>query len=168
MAFLADELAPALEAHASTLVSGWAAELLAPLATIVGGGRWGVQVAPRPLLLGYLLAKAHAARVRGWDKDYYDLVYVLLHNREGGPAEAARLLRSSELAAAVEASRSVLVELGARFARPFDRAAGAYCARRSAGRSGQRRASASARCGGGGAGLSRGARTPAAPVAREL
>jgi hypothetical protein len=44
-------------------------------------------------LEGYLLAKAHAARQRGQDKDYYDLAYVLLHNHAGGPAQAAERLR---------------------------------------------------------------------------
>lgn len=34
---------------------------------------------------GYLLSKCVAVRTRAATKDYYDLVYVLLHNRAGGP-----------------------------------------------------------------------------------
>lgn len=79
-------------------------------------------------LAGYLLAKAHAARHRGLDKDYYDLVHVLLYNKEGGPAEAAALLSSDEWADAVAASRSALAEIGARFSSPADRAPRAYAA----------------------------------------
>lgn len=79
-------------------------------------------------LAGYLLAKAHAARHRGFDKDYYDLVHVLLYNRAGGPKEASALLRSDEWADALAASRSVLAELGARFSSPADRAPRAYAA----------------------------------------
>ena len=33
-------------------------------------------------LEGYLMAKSYAVRSRGADKDYYDLVHVLLYNRE--------------------------------------------------------------------------------------
>jgi hypothetical protein len=79
-------------------------------------------------LAGYLLAKAHAARHRGFDKDYYDLVHVLLYNKAGGPAEAAAVLRSDEWADALAASQGVLGELGARFSRPADRAPRAYAA----------------------------------------
>jgi hypothetical protein len=39
---------------------------------------------------GYVLSKAAAAFGRALDKDFYDLAFVLLHNREGGPAAAAR------------------------------------------------------------------------------
>jgi hypothetical protein len=37
-------------------------------------------------LEGYLMAKACAVRHRGLDRDFYDLVFVLLYNRAGGPA----------------------------------------------------------------------------------
>ena len=40
-------------------------------------------------LEGYLLSKCVAARTRAATKDYYDLVYVLQHNRAGGPEQAA-------------------------------------------------------------------------------
>lgn len=51
----------------------------------------GEQVTVRFATLGgYLLAKAAAAVDRCLDKDLYDLAFVLLHNREGGPTAAAR------------------------------------------------------------------------------
>jgi len=37
---------------------------------------------------GYVLAKAAAVVGRGLDKDLYDLAFVLLYNRDGGPASA--------------------------------------------------------------------------------
>lgn len=79
-------------------------------------------------LAGYLLAKAHAARHRGLDKDYYDLVHVLLYSKAGGPQEAAALLGLNEWGDALGASRSVLAEVGSRFASPSDRAPRAYAA----------------------------------------
>lgn len=39
-------------------------------------------------LQGYLLSKCVAVRTRAATKDYYDLAYVLLHNRAGGPEQA--------------------------------------------------------------------------------
>jgi hypothetical protein len=65
---------------------------------------------------GYLMAKSYAARYRGADKDYYDLVHVLLYNRAGGPAEAAALLAGGAFAEDVRAARSVFREIEARFA----------------------------------------------------
>ncbi len=35
---------------------------------------------------GYVMSKAAAVVARGTDKDYYDLVFVLIYNGEGGPA----------------------------------------------------------------------------------
>ena len=43
---------------------------------------------------GFLLAKAVALRERAAEKDYHDFVYVLLFNRLGGPAAAARAIRA--------------------------------------------------------------------------
>lgn len=43
-------------------------------------------------LEGYLLARSYAARRRGEEKDYCDLVHVLLYNRAGGPAQAGAQL----------------------------------------------------------------------------
>lgn len=66
-------------------------------------------------LCGYLLSKLVAARTRGAEKDFYDLVYVLLHNRAGGPSGAAARILDSELAAGLPGLRSTLVEIGQRF-----------------------------------------------------
>jgi hypothetical protein len=67
---------------------------------------------------GYLLSKCSAARTRGAEKDFYDLAYVLLHNRAGGPREAADGLATSSLRDAVVAMRSTLLEVGERFRVP--------------------------------------------------
>jgi len=67
-------------------------------------------------LQGYLIAKSFAVRHRGEEKDYYDLVHVLLYNRAGGPGRAARLVINGEFAADVCAARSVFGEIEARFA----------------------------------------------------
>jgi hypothetical protein len=66
-------------------------------------------------LEGYLLSKCVACRQRGADKDYYDLVFVLLYNRAGGPSGAAKQLRSGALAKDIEPLRSTLREVHARF-----------------------------------------------------
>lgn len=67
-------------------------------------------------LEGYLLSKAHAARERGEAKDYYDLVYVLLFNRLGGPVQAATALREGRFGPRLGSMQSVWRELAARFA----------------------------------------------------
>jgi hypothetical protein len=67
-------------------------------------------------LEGYLMAKSYAVRSRGADKDYYDLVHVLLYNRAGGPEQAGRLLAGGRFAEDVKAARSVFREIEARFA----------------------------------------------------
>jgi len=67
-------------------------------------------------LEGYLMAKAHAVRHRGLDRDCYDLVFVLIYNRAGGPGQAAELLRSGRFAADVRRARAVWREIEARFA----------------------------------------------------
>jgi hypothetical protein len=66
-------------------------------------------------LEGYLMAKAFAVRHRGLDRDFYDLAFVLLYNRAGGPAQAAELLGHGKFAADVSAARSVFREVEARF-----------------------------------------------------
>lgn len=66
-------------------------------------------------LAGYLLSKAAAARIRGEDKDYYDLAYVLLHNDAGGPAEAAAVINASTLNAALPGMSTTFAELRERF-----------------------------------------------------
>ncbi len=77
-------------------------------------------------LQGYLMAKSYAVRNRGEEKDYYDLVHVLLYNRAGGPEQAARLLINGEFAAEVYAARSVFGEIEARFADTFAYGAQSY------------------------------------------
>ncbi len=67
-------------------------------------------------LEGYLMAKAHAVRHRGLDRDCYDLAFVLIYNRAGGPAQAAELLRSGQFAEDVAKARTVWSEMEARFA----------------------------------------------------
>lgn len=71
-------------------------------------------------LEGYLLSKCVAARTRAATKDYYDLVYVLQHNRAGGPEQAAHRLREGSLASALEPLRATFLEVRARFARTTD------------------------------------------------
>jgi len=67
-------------------------------------------------LEGYLMAKAHAVRHRGFDRDCCDLAFVLIYNRAGGPGQAAELLRMGQFAAEVRSARPVWREIGARFA----------------------------------------------------
>jgi len=69
-------------------------------------------------LSGYLLSKLVAARERGAEKDFYDLAYVLLHNRAGGPQEAAAALVESPLRDALPGLRSVLLEVAERYRVP--------------------------------------------------
>jgi hypothetical protein len=66
-------------------------------------------------LPAYLLAKVHAARGRGLEKDWYDIAYVLLHNDDGGPAAAAQRVRDRFEAALVGPTETALVELAANF-----------------------------------------------------
>lgn len=71
-------------------------------------------------LSGYLMAKLVSSRVRGKDKDYYDLTYVLLHNSSGGPADAGQQLGGGQFAPDLEARKPLLREIKARFAGPHD------------------------------------------------
>ncbi|MHB2000799.1 MAG: hypothetical protein ACYCSI_11555 [Solirubrobacteraceae bacterium] len=66
-------------------------------------------------LEGYLLTKCVAVRHRGKDKDHYDLAFVLLHNRVGGPAAAARRLLDGKLSDRLPALRSTFLEVRERF-----------------------------------------------------
>ena len=68
-------------------------------------------------LEGYLLSKCVAARTRAATKDYYDLAYVLLHNRAGGPEQAARRLLDGKLADELPALRTTFVEIAERYGR---------------------------------------------------
>jgi hypothetical protein len=67
---------------------------------------------------GYLLSKCVAARTRGAAKDFYDLAYVLLHNRAGGPREAADAINRGGLRLAIGELRSTLLEIGERYRTP--------------------------------------------------
>ena len=62
-------------------------------------------------LEGYLWSKYVAVHTRA-TKDYYDLVYVLLHNRAGGPEPAAQRLLDGGLADALGALRTTFRENG--------------------------------------------------------
>lgn len=57
----------------------------------IGGIRYDIEVNVTGLA-GFLLAKASAAYARRQPKDWYDIAFVLLHNDEGGPVAAARLV----------------------------------------------------------------------------
>jgi hypothetical protein len=69
---------------------------------------------------GYLLSKCVAVRWRGAEKDYYDLVYVLTHNRAGGPEGAAKELVEGSLSDAVARLRSTLLEVRERYRETTD------------------------------------------------
>lgn len=66
-------------------------------------------------LEGYLLSKCVAARIRAAAKDYYDLVYVLQHNRAGGPEQAAHRLINGDFTDELEPLRTTFLEVRARF-----------------------------------------------------
>jgi hypothetical protein len=77
-------------------------------------------------LEGYLLSKCVAVRSRAAIKDYYDFAYVLLHNRAGGPEEAAARLLVGPLADELTGLRSTFVEVRERYGRPADIGAQSY------------------------------------------
>jgi hypothetical protein len=66
-------------------------------------------------LQGYLLSKCVALRSRAATKDYYDLAYVLLHNRAGGPEDAAQALRVGPLTSALGPLQSTFLEVRERY-----------------------------------------------------
>jgi hypothetical protein len=71
-------------------------------------------------LEGYLLSKCVAVRTRGATKDYYDFVYVLLHNRAGGPEQAAQRLLDGELSHALVPLRTTFLEVRERYIKTTD------------------------------------------------
>jgi hypothetical protein len=71
-------------------------------------------------LEGYLLSKCVAARIRAATKDYYDLVYVLQHNRAGGPEQAAHCLLGGGFADDLDSLRPTFVEVQARYVKTTD------------------------------------------------
>lgn len=77
-------------------------------------------------LEGYLLSKCVAARTRAADKDYYDLVYVLQHNRAGGPEQAAQRLLNGKLAVELKPLRSTFLELRERYMKSADSGPAGY------------------------------------------
>jgi hypothetical protein len=72
-----------------------------------------VRVATLP---AYLLAKTHAAYGRGFEKDWYDIAYVVLHNDAGGPTAAAAQVREKFAADLVGQTATACTELAANFA----------------------------------------------------
>jgi hypothetical protein len=90
------------------------------------GGAPIVLLAKFANLEGYLMAKSYAVRYRGEEKDYYDLVHVLLYNRAGGPEQAGRRLAGGQFAEDVQAARSIFREIDARFADASGFAARSY------------------------------------------
>lgn len=66
-------------------------------------------------LQGYLLSKSVAARTRAAPKDYYDLVYVLQHNRAGGPEQAAHRLLNGVFADELDSLKTTFVEVRERY-----------------------------------------------------
>jgi len=77
-------------------------------------------------LAGFLLAKAHAAYGRRKEKDWYDIVFVLLHNDAGGPEAATSLTRERFGNDLVGATRTALDDLLANFADPSAQGPRAY------------------------------------------
>ena len=66
-------------------------------------------------LQGYLLSKCVTVRTRAATKDYYDFVYVLLHNRAGGPEAAARLVLTGAFAGDLDSLRTTFLEVRERY-----------------------------------------------------
>lgn len=79
-------------------------------------------------LPAYLLAKVHAARGRGLEKDWYDVAYVLLHNDDGGPVAAAQRVRDRFDAALTGLTETALRELTANFTNTDAQGSVAYAA----------------------------------------
>jgi hypothetical protein len=79
-------------------------------------------------LEGYLLSKCVAVRSRAAAKDYYDLVYVLQHNRAGGPEQAAHRLLSGEFADDLDSLRTTFIEVRERYVNTTDSGPVGYAA----------------------------------------
>lgn len=77
-------------------------------------------------LEGYLLSKCVAVRTRAATKDYYDFVYVLQHNRAGGPEQAAHLLLTGGLAIELNSLRTTFLEVRERYVRTADSGSAGY------------------------------------------
>jgi hypothetical protein len=66
-------------------------------------------------LPAYLLAKTHAAYGRRFERDWYDIAYVVLHNDAGGPDAAVERVRAVFAADLVGQTATALTELAANF-----------------------------------------------------
>jgi len=96
-----------------------------PLRAKVGGILYDVEVNVTGLA-GFLLAKTAAAYSRSKEKDWYDIAFVLLHNNEGGPREAAARTKFLFLQDLVGQTRTALDELLANFTNEVDQGPSAY------------------------------------------
>lgn len=90
----------------------------------IGGVRHLVEVNVTGLA-GFLLAKCAAAYSRRKRKDWYDIVFVLLHNDLGGPEQAAQQVLG-KFRGDLGALRSALGDLQANFADPRAQGPEAY------------------------------------------
>lgn len=61
------------------------------------------------------MTKIHVAKERGFEKDYYDLVYTLLFNKLGGPSQVGEALRQGKFESGINLKSSVWKEVAARF-----------------------------------------------------
>jgi hypothetical protein len=77
-------------------------------------------------LAGFLLAKAAAAKSRRTSKDWYDIAFVLLHNDQGGPRQAADAVKARFADRLVGAVRTSLDDLRANFTSTGDQGPVAY------------------------------------------
>lgn len=107
-----DELAAQNLRGTGYVAEDWARETLE---ASLGDGTVVTVTARFAQLGGYLLSKLVAARTRGLDKDYYDLAYVLLHNKAGGPREAAAVIAGGRLSAKLAGLGPTLIEVRARY-----------------------------------------------------
>jgi hypothetical protein len=93
------------------------------LETLTGTSADGTRVTVRARfagLEGYLLSKCVALRTRAATKDYYDFVYVLLHNRAGGPEQAGQRMRGGKLTDALPSLRTTFLEVRERYVKTTD------------------------------------------------
>lgn len=96
-----------------------------PMRSRIGGVNYRVEVNVTSLA-GFLVAKIAAAYGRRKEKDWYDIAFVLLHNDEGGPEAAARLVRDRFGRDFVGAVGTALDDLAANFADPEAQGPAAY------------------------------------------
>ncbi len=96
-----------------------------PLSSKLGGVFYDVEINVTGVA-GFLLAKAAAAYGRRKEKDWYDIVFVLLHSNDGGPREAAERTKTNFSADLVGETRTALDELLSNFTRESDQGPTAY------------------------------------------